>query len=112
MNKFAVLTVALVCSCCVGLAAWMVGSGREFCPPPSSASVARLFAPCQAFDTALGHSVTKNEAERTGLLKPDGELASPAVVTPSASPAELVAQDFRAMAQDHATVGLGTRRDR
>ena len=36
----------------------------NYCPPPTAASVERLFAPCQAFDTAMGHKITKKEACR------------------------------------------------
>jgi hypothetical protein len=110
MNKLAVLAIVLVCTCCVALAAWMVGPGQDFCPPASSASVARLFAPCQAFDTSLGHSVTKREAVQIGLLKTDGQPTQSAVEM-SIAPAQILAQDFQAMAQHHATVGLGTTRD-
>lgn len=42
------------------------------------ASVATLFAPCQAFDTAMGHKVTKKEAVQMGLLRPDAQPAPPA----------------------------------
>jgi hypothetical protein len=74
----------------VGLA---VQSARtnDYCPQPSAASVAALFAPCQAFDTAVGHAVTKKEAVMMGLLAPDQRPVSPAT---------------RLAAQEHATVGM------
>ena len=47
----------------VGLAVYVVSSSEPyFCPQPSAASVTSLFAPCQTFDTAMGHAVTKREA--------------------------------------------------
>jgi hypothetical protein len=55
----------------VGLGAYSVRSGDEYCPSPSAASVATLFAPCQAFDSAMGHPVSKQEAVQMGLLTPD-----------------------------------------
>ena len=62
----------------VGLAVYVVsGSEPDFCPQPSAASVTSLFAPCQTFDTAMGHVVTKREAVRMGLLRPEEQRASP-----------------------------------
>jgi hypothetical protein len=69
----AILVGAMV----VGLGAYSVRSGDEYCPSPSAASVATLFAPCQAFDTAMGRDVSKQEAAQMGLLTPD-ERAFPA----------------------------------
>jgi len=57
-----------------------------YCPPPSAASVATLFAPCQAFESAMGHRVSKQEAVQMGLLAPDQrpepttQLADPEIV--------------------------------
>jgi hypothetical protein len=61
----------LVGAMVVGLGAYSVRSGDEYCPSPSAASVAALFAPCQAFDTAMGGEVSKQEAVQMGLLKPE-----------------------------------------
>ena len=62
----------------VGLAVYVVSSSEpDFCPQPSAASVTSLFAPCQTFDTAMGHAVTKREAVRMGLLRPEEQPASP-----------------------------------
>jgi hypothetical protein len=61
----------------VGLGAYSVRSGDQYCPSPSAASVARLFAPCQAFDSAMGREVSKQEAIQMGLLSPD-EQPTPA----------------------------------
>ena len=61
----------------VGLGAYSVRSGDQYCPSPSAASVATLFAPCQAFDSAMGREVSKKEAIRMGLLSPD-EQRTPA----------------------------------
>ena len=63
----AILVGAMV----VGLGAYSVRSGDEYCPSPSAASVAALFAPCQAFDSAMGGKVSKQEAVRMGLLTPE-----------------------------------------
>jgi hypothetical protein len=46
-------------------------SNGNYCPSPSAASVAALFAPCQAFDEAMGHAISKPEALRKRLLTPD-----------------------------------------
>jgi hypothetical protein len=71
--------------------AYSVESERGYyCPQPSAASVATLFAPCQAFESAMGHRVTKQEAVTMGLLTP-AEPTSPA--------AQLAAKE-------HATVGV------
>jgi len=66
----------LACAVYVGLAVYSVRS-TDYCPQPSAASVTTLFAPCQAFDTAMGRRVTKNEAVRMGLLTRDVQPASP-----------------------------------
>jgi hypothetical protein len=63
--------VIAACAIYVGLAIQFVRSQSDYCPPPSAASVTTLFAPCQAFDTAVGHSVSKQEAVQMGLLTPD-----------------------------------------
>jgi hypothetical protein len=64
---------------------------NDYCPRPSATSVAALFAPCQAFDTAIGHSVSKKEAVMMGLLTPAEQPAPPAT---------------QLAAQEHATVGM------
>jgi len=70
--------------------AYLVNSERGYyCPQPSPASVATLFAPCLAFDSAMGHRVTKQEAVMMGLLTP-AEPTSPAT---------------HLAAKEHATVG-------
>jgi hypothetical protein len=69
--------------------AYSVKSEPSYCPQPSPASVARLFAPCLAFESAIGHRVTKQEAVMMGLLTP-AEPASPAT---------------QLAAKEHATVG-------
>ena len=87
-----------------GIVTYSVKNDPDYCPPPSPASVARLFAPCQAFYTAMGHTVTKQEAVRMGLLKPTDQPALTPAEPPAAAPAQLVAQDFQIM--EHATVGV------
>jgi hypothetical protein len=61
----------LVGAMIVGLGAYSVRPGDEYCPSPSAASVAALFAPCQAFESAMGRKVSKQEAVQMGLLTPD-----------------------------------------
>jgi len=53
-----------------GLAVHSIQNQADYCPQPSAASVTALFAPCQTFDTAMGHAVSKPEAVRIGLLTP------------------------------------------
>ena len=84
--------------------AYSVKSEPDYCPQPSAASVAKLFAPCQAFESAMGHSITKQEAVQMGLLKPNQQPAGQQPAMPT--PAQLVAEDFQTMAQEHATVGV------
>ena len=55
----------------ISIGANWTGSGSNYCPSPSAASVTALFAPCQAFDTATGRAVSKSEAVQMGLLTPD-----------------------------------------
>jgi len=76
-----------------GLAAQSVKT-NDYCPRPSPASVSALFAPCQAFDTAIGHSVTRKEAVMMGLLTPAEQPTTPPAT--------------RLAAQEHATVGMAT----
>ena len=61
----------LVGTMVVGLGAFVGRSGDQYCPSPSAASVAMLFAPCQAFESAMGRKVSKQEAVQMGLLTPD-----------------------------------------
>jgi hypothetical protein len=60
----------LVGAVVVGLGAHSVHPGGQYCPRPSAASVASLFAPCQAFDSAVGYPVSNHEAVQMGLLTP------------------------------------------
>jgi hypothetical protein len=78
----------------------------DYCPRPSAASVTALFAPCQTFDTAMGAAITKDKAAQMGLLPPTPGPASTPVREPAPTPAQVVAQDFQTMAQEHATVGV------
>ena len=72
-----------------------VKSEPDYCPQPSAASVAKLFAPCQAFESAIGHAITKKEAVQMGLLTPDEQPERPAT---------------QLAAGEHATVGLASKR--
>jgi hypothetical protein len=65
----------LVGAVAIGLGAKSIRSGDEYCPAPSAASVATLFAPCQAFEMAMGGPVTRQQAVRLGLLIPDRQPA-------------------------------------
>ena len=82
------LGAALLATCAVGIAVGFsaIKAGDEYCPSPSPASVTALFAPCQTFDAAVGHSVSKQEAVQMGLLAPDLQP----------EPATQVAQNLRA----------------
>jgi len=59
-----------ICAVAIGFGANPIHSS-DYCPDPSGASVTALFAPCQTFDTAIGYSVSKQEAVQMGLLTPD-----------------------------------------
>jgi hypothetical protein len=58
-----------VCAMAIGMN--LIYPNDQFCPNPSAASVTALFAPCQGFNTAMGRSVSKQEAVQMGLLTPD-----------------------------------------
>jgi hypothetical protein len=70
MNSDNIVAGILFGAMVVGLGAYSVRSGDEYCPSPSAASVATLFAPCQAFESAMGRKVSKQEAAQMGLLTP------------------------------------------
>jgi hypothetical protein len=84
----------------------------DYCPRPSAASVTALFAPCQAFDVAMatGPAITRDEAIYMGLLPLTAAPASALAQEPAPTPAQLVADDFQIMAQEHATVGVANSR--
>src|SRR5258706_1456977 len=67
------LGAALLAICVVGIAVGLssIKAGDEYCPSPSAASVTALFAPCQTFDSAMGRSISKEEAVQMGLVTPD-----------------------------------------
>jgi hypothetical protein len=77
-GDLAAIAIATAVAAGAGLAVYSVKGTDYYCPPPSAASVATLFAPCQAFDTAMGHKVTKKEAVQMGLLTPDEQSTQPA----------------------------------
>jgi hypothetical protein len=70
MTSNYIVSGVLVGSVIVGLGAYSAHPDGEYCPRPSAASVTSLFAPCQTFDSAVGHPVSNNEAVRMGLLTP------------------------------------------
>ena len=67
------LGAALLATCALGIAVGFssIKDSDQYCPSASASSVTALFAPCQTFDTAAGHSVSKQEAVRMGLLTSD-----------------------------------------
>src|SRR6516225_11229414 len=87
-QSLAVIAIAAAVAAGAGHAIRSVGGTDYYCPQPSAASVATLFAPCQAFDTAMGRKVTKKEAVQMGLLKPDEQPS----IAPGKPPAAPVAQ--------------------
>ncbi len=90
----------------VGSSVYSVRSGDQ-CPQASAASVTALFAPCQAYAAATGPTITAEQAMDMGLPS----LAPPAsapVRQPVPSPAQVVAEDFQSIAQEHATTGVAT----
>ena len=101
------LAAIAIIAACAG-AGWAVQSVRtaDYCPQPSPASVAMLFAPCQAFDTAMGHVVTREEAVRMGLLKPAKQPVQsvPNQEQPAPTPAQVAERLL--LAKEHATVGV------
>jgi hypothetical protein len=71
MKSDYLVAALLVGAVAIGLGANSVYSSNKYCPKPSAASVATLFAPCQAFDSAMGRPVSKEEAVQMGLLMPE-----------------------------------------
>ncbi len=78
-TEYLVAVAAVASTVAGGLAVYSVSSQSDYCPQPSATSVTALFAPCQTFDTAMGHAVSKPEAVRMGLLAPEEQPASPVV---------------------------------
>jgi hypothetical protein len=70
-SQYFIAALFAVCAAAIGIGSSSIHSGGDYCPNPSAASVTALFAPCQAFDSAVGHSVSKEEAVQMGLLTPD-----------------------------------------
>jgi len=64
------IAIAAAFALYVGAVIQFVRSQSDYyCPPPSAASVATLFAPCQAFESAMGHRVSKQEAVQMGCWR-------------------------------------------
>ena len=76
-DLYAALGIATAIAAGAGLTIKHVAGTDYYCPPPTAASVETLFAPCQAFDTAMGHKITKKEAVQMGLLMPDEQSTQP-----------------------------------
>ncbi len=105
MRDASVAVIALLAAT-ASFGVYLAKGDDDYCPQPSAASVATLFAPCQAFDAAMGRSITKQEAAQMGLLRSDKPPAATRARQPAPTPAQLVADDFQTMAQEHATVGM------
>jgi len=76
-DLFAALAITAAIAAGAGLTIKHVWVTDYYCPPPTAASVETLFAPCQAFDTAMGHKITKKEAVQMGLLTPEEQPSPP-----------------------------------
>jgi hypothetical protein len=63
--------VLVIVAVTISLGATWTGRGSSYCPSPSAASVTALFAPCQAFDTAIGYPTSRQDAVQMGLLTHD-----------------------------------------
>jgi len=74
----AALTIATAIAAGAGLTIKHLWPTDYYCPPPTAASVETLFAPCQAFVTAMGRKITKKEAVQMGLLTPEEQPSPPA----------------------------------
>jgi len=74
----AALAIAAAVAAGAGLTIKHLWPTDYYCPPPTAASVETLFAPCQAFDTAMGHKITKKETMQMGLLTPEEQPTPPA----------------------------------
>jgi len=74
----AALAIAAAVAAGAGLTIKHLWPTDYYCPPPTAASVETLFAPCQAFDTAMGHKITKKETMQMGLLTPEEQRTPPA----------------------------------
>jgi hypothetical protein len=89
-TKDLAVIVTMAVAAGAGIAYSVKSEPRYYCPQLSAASVATLFAPCLAFESAMGHRVTKQEAVMMGLLTP-AEPMSPAT---------------QLATKEHATVGV------
>ena len=89
-TKDLAVIVTMAVAAGAGIAYSVKSEPRYYCPQPSAASVATLFAPCLAFESPMGHRVTKQEAVMMGLLTP-AEPMSPAT---------------QLATKEHATVGV------
>ena len=76
-SQFWAPALLAVCAVAISVGVNLIHPSDQFCPNPSAASVTALFAPCQAFDTAMGRSVSKQEAVQMGLLTPDLQPLQP-----------------------------------
>ena len=76
-TKDLAVIVTMAVAAGAGIAYSVKSEPRYYCPQPSAASVATLFAPCLAFESAMGHRVTKQEAVMMGEpMSPATQLAT------------------------------------
>src|SRR5260370_12836408 len=80
-SQFWAPALLAVCAVAISVGVNLIHPSDQFCPNPSAASVTALFAPCHAFDTAMGRSVSKQEAVQMGLLTPDLQPLQPQPAT-------------------------------
>lgn len=74
-----------------GWAVYSMINTTDYCPPPPASSAAALFAPCQAFEPAIGRAVAEQEQANRQL---------------AAAQAQLMAAGDQLSADEHATVGI------
>jgi hypothetical protein len=70
-SQYLAAALFAVCAVAIGVGANTIRPSDQYCPNPSARSVAALFAPCPAFDTAVGRPVSRQEAVQMGLLTRD-----------------------------------------
>ena len=75
-SEYLAAALLAIVAVAISVGANSVQPSSNYCPNPSAASVTALFAPCQAFDSAMGHPVSKQEAVQMGVLMPDEQPAA------------------------------------
>jgi hypothetical protein len=106
MKDYFLAAIAIAALAAGGVSAAYSVRTADYCPQPSAASVTALFAPCQAFETAMGPAITADEAMDMGLPRLDEQPAAIPAKQPDLTPEQLVAEDFQSIAREHATAGV------